>query len=423
MKLENKKLLILGANSETIPLIKGANHLGIKTYVADFMPNSPGKGFAYKALNIDCKDVTGLAKIYRELNLDGVMVGVADRLVVPYAELCEMLDIPVYASVFQANILSNKERFNKVLTEFGLDPIPYVALSDSAFLPEEIEFPVLVKPVDSNSGKGLSVCRSSGLITDAIKNALTHSAGKRVLVERFMECDDLFVYFIIIDGKIEIAAMADRYTMPTIGELGRVCYKAVYPSKYFKKFKDECLSKFQKLITSLGIDFGVLMISAFVEDDKFHFYDPGFRLQGEAPDIHVENTTSISHVQMLAEFALTGKVVNGNKKNNNFLSTLVEGLTLWVLASPGIVSHIEGVDALASLPGILKVVQRLKIGDQVTESMVGTEGQVFLRCYISSLEANLLASIVGFIKSNLVLLDDKDNSMLINIEYFTDGSR
>ena len=96
--LSGKKLLILGANPETIPLVQLANDLGVKTLVTSNRTEDPAKAYAWKACEVDGLDVPGLIALAREEKVDGVLVGVADILVPAYCKVCDALGFYCYAS-------------------------------------------------------------------------------------------------------------------------------------------------------------------------------------------------------------------------------------------------------------------------------------------------------------------------------------
>ena len=84
-EFEGKKLLILGGNPETIPLVEIANNMGIKTIVSSKRVSDPAKKHAWKAYDVDGMDVPGLIALAQEEKVDGVLVGVADILVPAYS--------------------------------------------------------------------------------------------------------------------------------------------------------------------------------------------------------------------------------------------------------------------------------------------------------------------------------------------------
>ena len=80
-EFEGKKLLILGGNPETIPLVEIANNWGIKTIVVSARHTDPAKAYAWKAYDFEGLDTGAVIKIATEEKVDGVLVGVADILV------------------------------------------------------------------------------------------------------------------------------------------------------------------------------------------------------------------------------------------------------------------------------------------------------------------------------------------------------
>ena len=85
--LSGKKLLILGGNPETVPLVEVANKLGIKTIVTSSVKDEPAKHIAWKSYNVNGMDVPAVVSLARDENVDGVLVGVADILVPAYCKI------------------------------------------------------------------------------------------------------------------------------------------------------------------------------------------------------------------------------------------------------------------------------------------------------------------------------------------------
>ena len=52
-EFEGKKLLILGGNPETIPLVEIANGMGIRTIVASARHTDPAKAYAWKSYDFE----------------------------------------------------------------------------------------------------------------------------------------------------------------------------------------------------------------------------------------------------------------------------------------------------------------------------------------------------------------------------------
>ena len=73
VEISQKKLLILGANPETIPIVEAAREMGIFSIVTDYNPMAPAKKVADKSYNIDGMDVNALVNLSKEEQVDGVL--------------------------------------------------------------------------------------------------------------------------------------------------------------------------------------------------------------------------------------------------------------------------------------------------------------------------------------------------------------
>ena len=146
--LKDKKLLILGANPETIPLVQIANELGVKTIVTSNKETDPAKKYAWKSFEVDGLDVPGLISLANQEKVDGVLVGVADILVPVYCKVCAALGLPCYATQEIVNVFSYKDIFKATCERYGVHGIPEFYL-DESLNPDDIAkivFPVMVKP-------------------------------------------------------------------------------------------------------------------------------------------------------------------------------------------------------------------------------------------------------------------------------------
>ena len=278
--LEGKKILILGGNSETVPLVEIANNMGIFTIVTSSVKNEPAKKVARKSFDVNAMDVPAVVSLAREEKVDGVLVGVADTLVPAYCKVCDALGVPCYATQQIVDIFAYKDVFKATCERYGVHGVPEFYL-DEKLKPSDIEkitFPVMVKPVDGRSGMGMSVCNTPEELRPAVVKALEVSNCKRFIVERYMgKCEDCFVYYTFKNGLCSLSCIADRYTTDEQPGLSRVCLGATYPSKYIQDYFSRMHHNAVRMFQDIGIRNGVLLIQAFYEDGEFYVYDPGFR--------------------------------------------------------------------------------------------------------------------------------------------------
>jgi hypothetical protein len=406
-----KKLLILGANPETIPLIETAKSMGVYTIVTDPDPNAPAKKVADKGININGMDIDTLVEFGRQENIDGVLVGVADRLIRPYQKVAEILNLPAYCNSYQCEILTNKGRFNEFCRDYNLSPIPSISYYKDMSL-ESIAYPVFIKPTDRNSGKGMSIAYNEEELKIGIQKAFENTDKDYILLERYMNCNDILVSYTIIDGEPILSAIADRHTCKEQNKTSQVCLGAIYPSNLLNVYMDKEHPKMSNMLKDLKLKNAILTISAFVEDNNFYYYDPGFRLQGEAPNIHMENINGFDQKKFLIDIALNNKIDKSNITTADFKNKYAA--TIWPLLKKGVIGKIEGFSVIEKDPSIFFISQRLFESDIITEDMIGTESQVMARIYVCCNTKTELKNKILEIHNTIKVFDQNNNNQLIS---------
>lgn len=416
-KFEGKKLLILGANPETANIVNIAKEMGITTIVTDYDHNAPAKAVADISYDINGLDVDAICEMARKEQIDGVMVGVADVLVQPYQQVCEKLGLPCYANAQTAVIFNNKRFFKQTCAKYGIEGIPEYSLEDKS----SIVYPVIVKPADSNSGKGITLVRHRSDLNSAVARAKAESRTATILIERYMECSDVSIYYTIVDGKVYLSSLSDRYTLRTDSSVTPICLGDVFPSQYYDKFIQTEHPKYVNMLKDLGVKNGILYVSAFYENGHFYVYDPGFRLQGGGFHLTLMSVNGFDQRKMLINFALTGSMAYYDlDKMNDPKMHGQSAATVWFLLKSGMIDKICGLDYIKNHPSVDFTIQRFNIGDEVTDQMQGTERQVFLRIFMHCKnESELKLTIKDFQNRLKVLTPSGENLLLpsLNSEF------
>lgn len=411
-----KKLIILGGNPETSAIVEVANAMGIYTVVLDPYPDSPSKRHAAKSYELDATDLEAVNEVILREKAAGVLVGVADPLVPYYQKICERNGFYCYADSKIISALTSKSNFAKICQRFGIAVTPsfkidYQSEADQASL----TFPVVVKPVDAGAGVGISVCRNLSDFQAGVNKALAVSIRKELLVEKFMDCDDMLAYYTFVDGEAHLSALADRHKTDMQGQCSSVCLAAEYPSRHTARFVREVHPKLVKMFHDLGILNGVLLIQFFVDSKDFYAYDPGFRLQGEAPHLYLKHFNDFDQREMLIDFSLTGRMFDTDfSVVNDYMFKGQYATTIWVLLRAGTIGEIRGTKEIGLKPNVVHILQRFQIGDSVTPDMTGTERQVFARIYTVARTPDESRELLKFISDTLFIADESGKDMVLD---------
>ena len=416
MEFKNKKLLIMGGNPETSALVKMANDMGIKTIVTSGRHADDAKKYAWKAFDVDGMDVVGVVALAREQGVDGVLVGVADILVPAYCKVCKALGVPCYATQRIVDVFAFKDEFKATCESYGIHGIPEYKL-DAEMRKEDVQkikYPIMIKPVDNGGGVGMTVVYNESELRDGVKKALNASKSKRFIVEKYMQCEDMGMYYTFKDGVCSASCIYDRYTTDEQKGLSRVCLGGTYPSKHIKEYFEKMHDNAVRMFSDIGIKNGVLMLSAFYENGEFYVYDTGFRLQGEAPHLLMKAIHGFDQREMLIRFALTGSEGDLDLKEAD--DAYLRGkwaATQWFLLKAGKIAKIEGLNDIESDSAVVANVQRFHEGDTVSTEFIGNEKQVLTRLYLVCDTKQQLAQKLKYYQTAVRVYDENGNDMLL----------
>lgn len=419
-EFEGKKLMILGGNPETIPLVEIAQEkFGCKVIVVSARHTDAAKTVAWKSYDVQGMDAADWIEVANKEEVDGVLVGVADILVPLYCKICDALDMPCYATQQIVDVFSYKDRFKATCERYGVHGIPEYYLD--ADLKEDdivkIKFPVMVKPVDNGGGVGMTVCYNEEDLKRGVQVALDNSNSKRFIVEKYMQCDDMGMYYTFKDGYCSASCIYDRYTTDEQPGLSRVCLGGTYPSKHLDEYYERMHMNALRMFENIGIKNGVLMLSGFYENGEFYVYDTGFRLQGEAPHLLMKAIHGFDQREMLIRFALTGSEGDVDlKKEDDARLRGKWAATLWFLLHKGKIAKIEGLspEELEKDNRVVANIKRLHEGDIVVPEWIGNEKQVLTRMYLVCDSKAQLNECLKYYMGKVKVTDDKGNNMLLH---------
>ena len=415
-EFEGKKLLILGGNPETTPMVETANEMGILTLVTSARHTDPAKQAAWKAFDVDGMDVPGLIALARKEKIDGVLVGVADILVPAYCKVCDALELPCYATQNIVDVFAFKDVFKAACERYGVHGIPEFYLDEDMKREDldKIQYPVMIKPVDNGGGVGMTVAHNEAELAEGVRKALAASNKKRFIVEKYMLCDDMGMYYTFKDGYCSASCIYDRYTTDEQPGLSRVCLGGVYPSRHMEEYFSRMHENVVRMFKEIGIKNGVLMLSGFYEKGEFYVYDTGFRLQGEAPHLLMKAVHGFDQREMLIRFALTGSEGELDLREADDANLRgKKAATLWFLLKEGKIARIDGLENVEKDPRVAANIQRLHEGDVVLPEWIGNEKQVLTRLYLVCGSSKELADCLKEYQEKVKVYDEEGNELLL----------
>lgn len=419
MELKDKRLLVIGATSMMATAVETAKKHGIYTVVVDYFEDSPAKKIADKAYLVSTADTEMLLEICKNEKIDGVYSNYSEVNQFFTLDLTERGGYYNYATREQANILANKANFKAACRKYGVGVVPEFELDENCKQQDlaQIEYPAIVKPVDSFSGKGITICQNEEELREAIPVALGVSKSRKFLVEKYMSDEDydvIAVYYSIQDGKVALSSMVDRY-MVDFENKRRLNTALVYPSQYLGRFLNEMDAPIRNMLEGLGVQNGSIFMEGAVNDSGFYLWEAGYRLCGAQQNIFPAHINHLDMQEMLICHALTGKMADENLMHLEdpwFKGKVAcNGL---IFVRPGKVCDVKGIEQVLGMPGVINFTQLMHAGDVVNEGDIGTLNQSFARFHIVADNKDELFALITSIMNTISVEDENGENMTIN---------
>lgn len=411
--IKGKKLLILSGNTLSCDIVRIAKEMGVYTIVTDWYDTdrSPAKLICDERWDVSTTDYDELVKRIKEKKIDGILTGFSDSYLLPYQKLCELTNLPCYATKAQFEWSLDKKSFKEKCRRYGVPVVPEFSIEGFDKTIIDKKHKIIIKPVDNSGSRGICICDNPGEFEEKLKYSLDFSEKKEVVVERYMDCDDVSFEYKIQDGKVTLTAICDRYIYKTPNE-GSITSKLVYPSKYTDTYMDDMDKRVRKMFEAEGLKNGVLFMQAFAEDGNFYFYEMGYRLSGGRHYIFTNNQNGDSAVEELIHFAVTGEM--DDKQISDFADPKFKNICsqLSIICQTDRIASVEGWNEIASMPQVIDAMQTYQEGDEIGKQ--GTTASIFARLHIVVKDNTELDKLIKIVYSTLKVKNEKGENLIIS---------
>jgi biotin carboxylase len=418
MNLLRKRLLIMGGMQVSCEIVRKAQEMGIYTIVADYYPvdKSPAKKIADKAIEISVTDVDAVVKAIMEEKADGVFVGFNDMLLPYYAEICEKAGLPCYGTKEQFEMLINKDRYKALCRQFGIPTIPEYSIEDDI-----IEYPVLVKPVDSSGSRGITICHSQEELKVAIEKGRKASKTGRVLIEKYMDGREVTVFWTFQNGNYYLSALGNRHVKHNQGmDIIPMPVGYTFPSVFLSKYREEVEENCKRMFRHIGLKDGMMFMQCKVENGTCYVYDLGFRLTGSLEYKILERVCGYNPLEMMIQYALTGKMGNESIASMAVPEFKTPAFNVSCLCAPGTIKEIKGIEEVMRMPEVEDVVIAHMPGETISEEMRGLLAQITVRVLGSVSNKKDLLPIMEHIDNTIHIVGEKGEELLLPGIEFSD---
>ena len=362
-----KKMMILGASALQVPAIKKAKEMGYEVISVDYDTEAVGFALADVKLvvsTLDQEEVLRQARIY---NPDVIITSTSDGPVRTAAYVNEKLGKQPDLSYEDSLCATIKSYMRERLKECNV-PIPqyYVVKNKGEFIKavQEIEGDMIVKPADNAGSRGVVLLRKD-LITgktqpeDSIsvyEYSKSNSRNGIVMVEEFMEGEEVSVEAMTVSGETTIVTITDKLTTPPpyFVELGHA-----EPSRHPLELQEKIKEVTKQAVAAIRLQNGPSHTEVKLTKDGPKIVELAARLGGDfITSKLVPLSTGVDMVGNSVILATGGEVDLAKKWDKGAAICFIPGD--W-----GIIEEINIPDDIYERPEIEEIVLYKKLGDKV----------------------------------------------------------
>ena len=153
MDLFMAKVLLVDTNFASAPIFSVLRRLGHDVHVIGSNPNDCLAKSAKSFWNIDYSDTEALSDLVEKESFEYLVPGCTDRSY----KSCSIISQGSFPGIETTDIeqvIHNKERFRSTAVKLNL-PIPKTQSATC----KNLDYPIIIKPVDSYSGKGITILK------------------------------------------------------------------------------------------------------------------------------------------------------------------------------------------------------------------------------------------------------------------------
>lgn len=409
------KVLILGGSNSQLNMIKRAKEKGCHVIVSDYYPDAPGKAFAHDCEMTSTFDVEGNIEVARKYNIDGIMTLGTDQPVYTVAKVAQVCNLPAVIDVNTAKAVTNKKIMKKIFCDNNIPTVKHKLLRED-FHDDQLEdmrFPVVVKPQDSQGQRGVYKLEKLEDIHKVFKDVLSFSREKEILVEEFYPSDEITVSGWVVDDEVYIISIIDRISYKDETRIG-ICIGHHFPSKYMRKYFNEIVKITKHIVKSFEIHNGPIYFQMLVGEEGIKVNEIACRIGGAYEDQYLLRATGVDSLGMLIDATLGNKIDDTNLKKFDLYNAKKMISVVMFFARPCVIHELCDMEEIKKLPGVVQAQHNFKIGDEIKQIVNATQRAGHM--IIEGRDEEKLKENISLAFKKLGVYDINGNNMIIPLQ-------
>lgn len=365
----SKKVLVLPGSSWQIPIIEKTKKMGYEVVNINPYDDSPAFEYSDYIIKRDIMDVENCMKDAKNYDVVAVISDECDIATPIVAKMAEKLNVSGIGED-KASLFTNKYMMREFLEANGFAYPKYCLTQrkeEAISFFEKLNRKMIIKPLDSNSSRGVHTIRDVKELEEKFDDALSYSiCDKMVICEEYIDGTEFTVDGIMTKAGHSTLAISEKkhyaYNENIAYSLRFSYVNENFDYDLLRKTNDDILNKTQ-------LPFGLTHVEYKFKDGKYYLIEMGARGGGNliSADI-VPIMSGIDNYEIYINMAI-------GKENNELFEIPAEyknrQAILYFFDLPdGVegehaIKDVKGIDYLQNSKNVLKYAINFEIGDKI----------------------------------------------------------
>lgn len=337
-----KKVMILAGGNDQIALIEELRRYfkgDVEIVLVDMSDKVRAIPYADRFLQISTMDKVAVLKAAQDEKIDYILTACGDQPLSTMAYVATEMGLPTYLTEQDVRDLTNKRYMKEKMVRSGIPTAKHIYIDKTwnGKLPD-FEYPLVVKPVDSNGSKGVKKVFAPIDLEKSLKEAFQFSLSGDVIIEEFKQGEELSVDVYVegttakllsITASKKIQENKDSFTI----------IQSYYPAPTDYK-EERVLEICQMIVDAWHLHDTPLLVQMIQKGDSYNVLEFSARMGGGSKYRLIQVLSGVDIMKVYVEMVMGKKPhVEPQKQFNNSIMS-------YIYCYPGVYESVEGLAEL-----------------------------------------------------------------------------
>ena len=297
------KALVLAGGYPQIALIRELKSRNITTVLCDYYENPVARPYADIFYRESTLDIPAITRVAQQEKVDFLITACTDQALLTVAKVSEDLGLPCYVDYETALNVTNKAYMKQMFKKYAVPTSQHVTMGtlDPSQL-EGLRYPLIVKPVDCNSSKGVKKVTNRQELEIAFADAVRYSRTNTAIVEEFVTGEEISVDVYVENGKAHVLCVSNSDKIASSDKF--VIFRGKYPAVAEGPIMDEIRMTAQKIADAFGLKDSPMLIQLMCDGEHVYVLEFSARTGGGVKYRMIQNVSGFDVIKAVVDLTL-----------------------------------------------------------------------------------------------------------------------